>query len=372
MNGKEPKSHLPKEGHIQDLPESYHELLLDLKIRIRSAQVKAAIKVNRELIILYWEIGNTILKRQHKEGWGAKIIERLARDLKNEFPDMTGFSPRNLLFMRAFSESFPDHQKVKQLVSQIPWGHIIKLIQTVKKPTEREWYISKTLEYGWSRAVLVHQIETGLYHRQGKALTNFDASLPPAQSELVKQTIKDPYIFDFLTISADASERELENALVDSIRKFLLELGVGFSFVGSQYHFELEGDDFYIDLLFYHLKLRCFIVIDLKTGAFKPEFAGKMNFYLAAVDDLLKHPADNPSIGMILCKTKKELIAEYALRNNSTPIGVSEYNLTARLPNELKGYLPTVGELEREMRKQEEKTNMEKNESRINEEEVLS
>ncbi len=263
----------------------------------------------------------------------------------------------------------PSTLKLSQLVTEIPWGHNIVLVQKVKEPIERLWYAQKTIEYGWSRAVLVHQIETGLYHRQDKAVTNFDASLPPLQSDLAKQTIKDPYVFDFLTISTDASERELENALVDHIRKFLLELGVGFSFVGNQYHFELEGDDFYIDLLFYHLKLRCFIVIDLKTGTFKTEFAGKMNFYLSAVDDLLTHPTDNPSIGLILCKTKKELIAEYALRNNSTPIGVSEYNLTAEMPKELKGYLPTVGELKREMRKQTEKK--ENHESGINEEEAL-
>ena len=334
---------------MNELPHGYDQVLGELKNRIKKARINAVFSVNRELIILYWEIGNTILSRQNEEGWGSKVIEKLAKDLKNEFPDMDGFSHRNLLHMRAFSIHFPNRENVKQLVSQIPWGHIIKLMQKVKDPTERDWYILKTVEHGWSRAVLIHQIDTDLYHRTDTAVTNFESSLPPIQSDLARKIIKDPYIFDFLTLSDDVNEKELEDALVNHIRKFLLELGVGFSFVGNQYHIEVDEEDFYIDLLFYHLKLRCFVVIDLKAGGFKPEYAGKMNFYLAAVDDLLKHPTDNPSIGLILCKTRKRIIAEYALRNNSTPIGVSEYGLSVELPKDLSGYLPTVKQLKREM-----------------------
>jgi len=331
------------------LPNGYYEFLGYLKEKIRTAQIKAVISVNRELILLYWEIGMDILTRQRKERWGTKVIERLALDLKNEFPNMNGFSVRNLKYMRAFAEANPKKTIVQQLAAQIPWFHNCVLMDKVKDPTERIWYAQKTVENGWSRAVLVHQIKSGLYHRQGKAVTNFDESLPPARSDLVKQALKAPYVFDFLTIDESASERELEASLVEHIRKFLLELGVGFAFVGSQYHFEVEGDDFYIDLLFYHLGLRCFVAIDLKTAEFKPEYAGKMNFYLAVVDDILKHPSDNPSIGIILCKDKKKRVAQYALRNNRTPIGISEYRLTGTLPKELEGYLPAISELEHEL-----------------------
>jgi predicted nuclease of restriction endonuclease-like (RecB) superfamily len=234
---------------------------------------------------------------------------------------------------------------------QIPWGHNLELIFKLKDRARRLWYAQKALEHGWSRAVLVHQIKSRLYERQGAAVTNFDTVLPPAQSDLAKSTIKDPYVFDFLTMSADAAERDLERGLVEHIRKFLLELGVGFAFVGSQYHIEVAGDDFYVDLLFYHLRLRCFVVIELKAGEFKPEDAGKMSFYLAAVDDTLKHHDDKPTIGIVLCGTKKRLIAEYALRNMSAPIGVSEYRLATTLPEDLKGNLPSVEELESELRK---------------------
>jgi predicted nuclease of restriction endonuclease-like (RecB) superfamily len=236
-------------------------------------------------------------------------------------------------------------------MKQIPWGHNSELLDRLQDSARRLWYARKTMEYGWSRAVLVHQIKSGLYERQGGAVTNFDAALPPAQSDLAKQAIKDPYVFDFLTMSGDAAERDLERGLIAQIRKFLLELGVGFAFVGSQYHIEVAGDDFYIDLLFYHLRLRCFVVIDLKAGAFKPEDAGKMSFYLAAVDDTLRHRDDTSTIGIILCGTKKRLIAEYALRNMSAPIGVSEYRLATTLPEDLKGNLPSVEELESELRK---------------------
>ena len=329
--------------------KSYLDFLSDLKLKIQTAQVKAAIAVNRELIILYWEIGRSILVRQEQEGWGAKIIDRLSADLKKAFPDLKGFSPRNLKYMRTFAETYPDMQFVQQVVAQIPWGHNVRIMEYVKAPQEREWYIRQAIEHGWSRNVMVHQIETNLYHRKGQAITNFDLTLPAPQSELAKQTLKDPYIFDFLQLQEDAQEREIEKSLIEHIKDFLLELGVGFSFVASQYHLEVDEEDFYIDLLFYHLKLRCYVIIDLKSGEFKPEYAGKINFYLSAIDDLLKSEQDNPSIGILLCKTRKRLVVEYALRDIAKPIGVSAYQLTAILPDQLKTSLPTIEQLEAEL-----------------------
>ncbi len=264
---------------------------------------------------------------------------------------MKGFSPRNLKYMRAFAAgAYPDEQFVQQVAAQIPWFHHCVLLGTVKSLEEREWYIRQTVQDGWSRNVLVLQIESGLYHRQGKAQTNFAQMLPAPQSDLAQQILKDPYNFDFLTLSQDAHERELESGLLDHIRQFLLELGVGFAFVGSQYPLEVGGEDFRIDLLFYHLKLRCFVVIDLKMGAFKPEYAGKMNFYLSAADDLLRHSDDQPTIGIILCKSRNTVLAEYALRDTAKPIGISEYLATVSLPAELRGSLPTIEELEAELK----------------------
>ena len=332
-------------------PQGYDEFLYDLKQRIRSAQVRAAFAVNRELILLYWQIGRGILERQREAGWGAKVIERLAADLHREFPGMSGFSRTNLLYMRAFAEAWPEEPFVQQVVGQIPWGHNLRILDLVKKPEERQWYIRGAIEHGWSRNVLVHQIESGLYRRQGKAQTNFRATLPAPQSELAQQALKDPYNFDFLTLTEDARERELETGLLEHLRKFLLELGVGFAFVGSQYPLEVGGEDFKLDLLFYHIRLRSFVVIDLKIGPFKPEYAGKMNFYLAAIDDLLRHRDDQPSIGIILCKTKNAIIAEYALRDATRPIGVSEYRLTTSLPTNLRGNLPSTKELEVELKR---------------------
>jgi predicted nuclease of restriction endonuclease-like (RecB) superfamily len=332
-------------------PEGYDEFLLKLKERIRTAQVKAVFAVNRELILLYWQIGREILERQHRAKWGAKVIERLAADLHREFPGMTGLSRTNLLYMRAFAESWPEEPFVQQVVGQIPWGHNLRVLDLVKGRKEREWYIRQAIEHGWSRNVLVHQIESGLYRRQGKAQTNFQATLPAPQSELAQQTLKDPYNFGFLALAEDAREKELEVGLLEHLRKFLLELGVGFAFVGSQYPIEIGGEDFKLDLLFYHIRLRSFVVIELKMGAFKPEYAGKMNFYLAAIDDLLRHQGDQPSIGIILCKSKNAIIAEYALREATRPIGVSEYRLTTSLPSNLRGNLPTTKELEAELKK---------------------
>jgi predicted nuclease of restriction endonuclease-like (RecB) superfamily len=333
----------------------YASLLGDLKRRIRAAQLGAALSVNRELVLLYWSIGGDILTRQKEQGWGSKVIDRLAEDLRKAFPEMTGFSPRNLKYMRAFAGAWPEEQFVQQAAAQIPWFHNCVLLDHVKNPQEREWYIRQTIEYGWSRNVLVHQIESGLYRRQGKALTNFAKALPAPQSELAQQIIKDPYNFDFLSLGKEAQERELEQGLIEHIRDFLLELGVGFAFVGSQYPLDVGGDEFRIDLLFYHLSLRCYIVLDLKMEDFKPEFAGKMNFYLSAVDDLLRHPSDQPTIGIILCKSKNRIVAEFALRDLSKPIGVSQYSLTASLPKQLQGSLPSAEELETELQRRDRK-----------------
>jgi predicted nuclease of restriction endonuclease-like (RecB) superfamily len=331
-------------------PEGYEDFLRDLKQRIRTAQVRAVLAVNRELVLLYWQIGRDIVERQDRAGWGAKIIESLSADLRAAFPEMQGFSPRNLKYMKAFAETWPDLSLVQAALAQITWYHNIALLEKTKSAEERLWYARQTVQNGWSRNVLVLQIESGLYRRQGKAQTNFTATLPAPQSDLAQQVLKDPYNFDFLTLAEDARERELESGLLEHLRRFLLELGVGFAFVGSQYPIEVGGEDFRIDMLFYHLKLRCFVVIDLKMGAFQPEYAGKMNFYLSAVDDLLRHPADQPSIGVVLCKSRNAVVAEYALRDTAKPIGISEFLATVNLPAELKGSLPTVEELEAELK----------------------
>lgn len=331
------------------LPTGYDEFLRELKERIRSAQVRAALAVNRELVLLYWQIGRDILSRQQQQGWGAKVINQLAKDLKKAFPEMKGFSRTNLLYMRAFAQAYPDEHFVQQVAGQIPWFHNCVLLDKVKDATERQWYIQKTIEHGWSRSILVHQIELRLYHRQGKATTNFDRTLPKPQSELAEQVLKDPYNFDFLSLGDKAWERELEKTLLNHIRDFLLELGVGFAFVGNQYHLEVGGRDFWLDLLFYHYRLHCFVVIDLKVVEFEPEFSGKMSFYVSAVDDLLKQSGDNPTIGIILCKTKNQILVEYALRDVNKPIGVSTYQLQDGLPENLQGSLPTIEQLEAEL-----------------------
>ncbi|MCA3717068.1 MAG: DUF1016 family protein, partial [Brevundimonas sp.] len=290
-----------------------------------------------------------ILNRQVQQGWGAKVIDQLAADLGRSFPEMKGLSPRNLKYMRALAEAWPEDEFVQQPVAQLPWGHNVRLLDLVKTRDERLWYARAAIEHGWSRNVLVIQIEAGLYQRQGKAITNFTKTLPAPQSDLAQQLLKDPYNFDFLTLSKDASERELEAGLVAHLQKFLLELGTGFAFVGRQVPLEVAGEDYRLDLLFYHLKLRCFVVIDLKAGPFKPEYAGKMNFYLAAVDDTRKHPSDNPAIGLILCKSKKEVVVEYALRHTATPMGIAEFRHLEKLPAKFQGSLPSIEELEAEL-----------------------
>ena len=304
------------------LPDN-DKFLGELKQRIRSAQLRAGLSVNRELVLLYWGIGRDILERQGKRGWGAKVIDNLAQDLSRDFPDLTGFSARNLKYMRAFAEAWPDELIVQASLAQLPWYHHIALIEKLKEPEERLWYARQSVQNGWSRNILVHQIESGLYRRQGHALTNFNRTLPAPQSELAHQILKDPYNFDFLSLGPEMLERDLERGLIDHLRDFILELGKGFAFVGSQYHLEIGGQDYYLDLLFYHLRLRCYVVIDLKMEEFKPEFAGKMTFYLSAIDDLLRHSDDRASIGIILCKDRNAVTVKYALKDTSKPIGVA-------------------------------------------------
>jgi len=328
---------------------NYADFLDGLKQRIRSAQVKAALAVNRELVLLYWQIGQEILSRQQKNGWGAKIIDQLAKDLKREFPEVSGFSSRNLKYMRAFAESYPDEPIVQEVLAQIPWYHNIALLEKRKSREQRLWYAQETVSNGWSRNVLVLQIESNLYQRQGGAITNFERVLPSPQSDLAQQLIKSPYNFDFLTISKDAHERELERGLTDHIRDFLLELGLGFSFLGSQYPLVVSDKEYRLDLLFYHVRLHCYIVIDLKMGEFEPQHSGQMSFYVAAVDNLLRGDRDDPTIGIILCKSKNKTIVEYALQGSQQPIGVSTYQLQAQLPPNIQENLPTVEQLEMEL-----------------------
>lgn len=333
----------------ENLISEYTRFLLDIKEQVRSSQIKAALSVNKELILLYRDIGKKIFKKQEKEGWGTKIIDNLAKDLKQAFPQMKGFSTRNLKYMRAFALAYKDVDFVQQVAAQIPWFHNCTLLDKVKKTDERMFYIRKTIENGWSRNVLVHQIESNLYKRQGKALTNFSKTLPKQQSDLAQQIVRDPYVFDFLGISEKISERELENGLLLKLKDFLIELGVGFSFVGSQYHLQVGKQAYYLDLLFYHTQLHCYVVIDLKISDFIPEYAGKMNFYLSAVDDLIASKEDHPSIGIILCKTKNKVIVEYALKEVKRPIGVASYKLQLLLPKNLKGQLPSPQDLKKEL-----------------------
>lgn len=330
-------------------PAGYADWLVELKARIHSAQQRATLVVNRELVLLYWQIGRDILARQAEQGWGAKVIERLAHDLRTAFPEMKGFSRANLMYMRAFAASWPDAEIVQQAVGQLPWGHNLVLLTKLKTQAEREWYASKAIENNWSRNVLVMQIETGLHERSGTAVTNFEASLPKPQSDLALESIKDPYRFDFLGLTNEAQEREVEHALVKHVTDFLLELGAGFAFVGRQVLLDVGGDEFFIDLLFYHLKLRCYVVIELKAGKFKPEHLGQLGFYLTAVDRQVKSEHDNPTIGLLLCKSKNKVVAEYALGDKTQPMGIAEYKLVESLPAELQTSLPSIEQIEREL-----------------------
>lgn len=330
-------------------PEGYADWLADLKTRIHTAQQRAALAVNRELVLLYWQIGQDILARQAAQGWGAKVIERLSQDLRSAFPEMKGFSRANLMYMRAFAAAWPDEQIVQQAVGQLPWGHNLVLLSQLKDPAQRLAYAESAIQHGWSRNVLNIHIETRLLERSGKAATNFELTLPKPQSDLARESLKDPYRFDFLGLSREAGERAIENALVKHVTEFLLELGAGFAFVGRQVVLDVGGDEFFIDLLFYHLKLRCYVVIELKGGKFKPEHLGQLSFYLTAVDEQVKHPQDNPTIGLLLCKSQNKVVAEYALRQNNQPLGVAEYKLIESLPPELATDLPSIEQIEQEL-----------------------
>ncbi|MFZ2628356.1 MAG: PDDEXK nuclease domain-containing protein [Rugosibacter sp.] len=332
-----------------ETPSGYADWLAELKTRIHIAQQRAALAVNRELVLLYWQIGRDILERQAKQGWGAKVIERLAHDLRTDFPDMKGFSRANLMYMRAFAEAWPDAAIVQQAVGQLPWGHNLVLLAKLKDPQLRLTYAQRAIAHGWSRNVLNIHIETRLLEREGQAVTNFAAQLPAPQSDLARNMLKDPYLFDFLGVGKEADEREIESAIVEHITRFLLELGAGFAYVGRQVPIEVGGDDFFIDLLFYHLKLHCYMVVELKTGAFKPEHTGQLGFYLSAVDAVVKSAQDNPTIGLLLCKSQNRVVAEYALRDTNKPIGIAEYQLVAALPEELQMNLPSIEQIEREL-----------------------
>ncbi|MBA8757790.1 DUF1016 domain-containing protein [Wolbachia pipientis] len=333
------------------IAKEYTEFLEQLKEQIATSRYKAALAVNSKLIVLYHHIGAEILKRQKEHGWGAKIIDQLSKDLRSAFPEMKGFSPRNLKYMRKFAEEYSDIEFVQEPLAQLTWYHNVTLLEKIESRETRLFYIKEAIDHGWSRNIMVMQIELGLHKRQGKAITNFKEKLPSPQSDLAHYTLKDPYVFDFLSIGKDANEREVEKGLVVHVEKFLLELGEGFAFVGRQFHLDVGNKDFYIDLLFYHLKLRCFVVIELKDKDFKPEYAGKMNFYLSAVDDLLKHETDQPSIGLILCRSKDNVLAKYTLKDISKPIGLAEYQITESLPKNIRTALPTIEELEAELSK---------------------
>lgn len=328
---------------------SYLSVVDSIKQEIEKARYRAALQVNSELIVLYYNIG-TIINEQKQ--WGNKFIDNLARDIKLSFPEATGYSVRNLKYMSKFAAEYADEQFVQEVLAQIPWYHHITLLDKVKDTEQRVWYIKETIENGWSRNVLVHQIESNLYERQAVAekINNFDNLLPAPQSELANQMMKDPYIFSISPLSEKAMERDIENALVKDVTQLLLELGTGFAFLGNQYHLNVGGDDFYIDLLFYNLNLRSYVVIELKTGDFKPEYAGQLNFYLSAVDAQLKTENDNPSIGLLLCKSKNNLVAEYSLRDMSKPIGVSEYKITSSLPEGLDKQLPSVEDIQKRIK----------------------
>ncbi len=338
----------------------YTNILSEIKDRIKTAQSKAILSANAEMINMYWDIGEIIYFRQQKEGWGAGVIPKLANDLKNEIPDVKGFSERNIKFMVQLYKEYTlessigkqpvsQLENIKKLISEIPWGHNILLLQKIKDNQIRLWYIEQIINNGWNRDALASMIKSEIHKRQGNATTNFETTLIKKQSEIAKQTLKDPYIFDFLTLAEPFQERELETELIKHLEKFLIELGKGFAFLGRQYKLTITDQDFYLDLLFYHIKLRCFVVIELKKGEFKPEYAGKMNFYCSAVDDILKNETDNPTIGLILCESKNRIFAEYALKDINKPIGISEYELTRALPENLKSSLPSIEELEIEL-----------------------
>ena len=331
------------------VPAGYAAWLADIKARVQSARSRAALAANAELVALYWQIGHDILQRQQTASWGDKVLQRLANDLRAAFPDMKGFSLANLKFMRAFAQAWPDAPIGQQAVSQLPWGHNVILLTKLKDPAQRLRYAELAIAGGWSRSTLEANLRDRLLERQGRAVTNFAQRLPSPHSELAHETLKDPYLFDFLGLGNTAQERAIESGLVQHITRFLLELGSGFAFLGRQVRLEVEGDEFFIDLLFYHTRLKCHVVVELKATAFKPEHAGQLNFYLTAVDRQIKAPDDRPTIGLLLCKTQKRTVVEYALSGIDKPMGVAEYQLVRDLPESLVSSLPTVEALESEL-----------------------
>ncbi len=331
------------------LPDDYPKWIASLKKRIAGARQRALLAANSEQIHLYHDIGKDILERQTVKGWGAKVIDHISSDLRAEFPDMKGLSTSNLKYMRFFAQECPDLLIGQQSADQLPWFHIITVLTRLSDPILREWYAREAVQQSWSRDTLTAQIKSELHLRQGAALTNFAKRLPDSQAGLASEVLKDPYHFDFLGLGNEAHQRDIEDALVRHITQFLLELGTGFAFVGRQYRIEVEEDEFFIDLLFYHIHLKCYVVVELKATAFKPEHAGQLNFYLAAVDAQLKDPTDKPTIGLLLCKTKKKLVAEYALSGLTKPVGIAEYQLVRALPEPLDTCLPTIEQLESEL-----------------------
>ena len=353
--------------------DEYRQWIVSIKKRIQASQIKAAIAVNRELLELYWFMGQQIIEREESAKWGDGFLKQMSQDLLNEFPEIKGFSHRNLKYMRQWvrfwsgspaigqqlAAQLPDskgQQVAAQLTSdgkllafQIPWGHNMLLLDKLTDPKDAFFYVQKTIANNWSRAVLTHHIESKLHLREGRAINNFAATLPEPESDLAKQLLRDPYNFDFLTLTERHNERELEDGLIEHITKFLLELGAGFAYVGRQYKIEVDGDEYSIDLLFYHLRLHCYVVIDLKVVKFKPEFAGKLNFYVSAVDSQIRTEGDAATIGILICKSKSDIKVEYSLRDLNKPIGVSEYQITQNLPEQLRSSLPSIEQIEAEV-----------------------
>ncbi len=344
------------------LSKEYTSFIEFVKNQIHQRKLSIVVSANREMILLYWEIGNEILNRQSKYGWGAKIIDKISFDLQKTFPNMSGFSPRNLKYMQKFAREWNNKEIVQRTVAQIPWRTNIALLDKLQEEQERLWYAEQIIKNGLSKDVLVHWIEMQAYQRQGKSINNFPESLPPVQSDLAIQIFKDPYIFDFLGTTDLRLEKELEKKLIEHIQSFLLELGQGFAFVGRQVHLELGDEDFYLDLLFYHLELRCYVVIELKVGDFKPEYVSKLNMYMNVVDDVMRHKDDQKTIGLLLVKTKNKTIVEYSLTGYTNPIGVAEWEkqITKNLPEDLQASLPSIEEIERELAQDDLLPNIEK------------
>ena len=341
----------PVAPNLSEMGDAYLKFIEKVKSEIQKQRISVVLNANSSMICLYWNIGRAILKKQEEEGWGAKIIDRIAKDLKDAFPEMSGFSPRNIKYMRKFAESWPDFEIVQRVVAQIPWRTNISLMDKLKSEESRIWYAYKVIENGWSKTILDLQIESRLMERSGRSVNNFPAALPPEDSDLVNQVFKDPYLFDFLGTDMPRLEIEIERQLTEHIQSFLLELGQGFAFVGRQVHLEVGGDDFYLDLLFYHLKLRCFVVVELKACDFEPGFISQLNMYQNVVNDILRHPDDKPTIGLLLVKGKNETVVEYSLAGYQNPIGVAEWKnqMAKALPEELRSSLPSIEDIEKEL-----------------------